>query len=507
MEPLNLLKRSKFVLLNLILVTTLSGCTHMLTGSNGNSDELTVAHDDFGMDVDHTLRSRSDSLFGVGVSLDHPAGRSTTHYRRPGQPATRQLLLASGLRVEYLTRNAADQTDMMAFWPNDSNPTHLISCVELKRSTNEFTGQLNPSVQRIDLRSGQVVTLVRGLSRCDGIRRTPWHTILVGEEVIDGAAWEILDPLLMTEIIVHDRIDNMVSDPEQIAKRPALGIKAWEGLAIYPNGVVVSVDEARPGAIYRFVPERHWQGQQLLSLDQSPLASGALYAMRVDCVGTTRHGDTVGNTGCQIGNGRWLAVDADTARSSARDNGATAVFRPEDLHLDPTYKGPGIRFCWANTGNPGTRHYSEVMCAIDHQPDARRQTTDPHSKQTWLVTDKNQYAEMTVNRFVQGNPVFHSFDNLAFQQNTDNLYVIEDRANGNVLACLPDGSDRDLYSDGCIHIASAIDSSGKPTGFLFTADGATAYLALQHSNDKHMPLVDGYRSDDILRITGFKPLP
>lgn len=491
------------VLLSLILLVTLSACTHRLTDSNSNSGRYTKAHDDFGMGVEQTLESRSDVLFGVGSSLAYPASRSPANYRRPGQPAIQQLSLASGLKVEYLTRDAADQTDMMAFWPDDSKPTHLITCVEQARTTIDDNGKLNPSVQRIDLRSGQVVTMVRGLSRCDGVLRTPWQTILVNEEVIDGAAWEILDPLKVTELVIHDRADNMVSDPKHIAKRPALGIKAWEGLAVYANGVVISVDDARHGAIYRFVPERFWQGQAIQSLEQSPLASGTLYAMRLDCVGSTRHSVTIKNAGCQVGNGNWVAVDAQSARYSARDNGATPVFRPEDLHLDPSYKGPGVRFCWANTGNPKTRHYAEVMCTIDHHPDARLQKIDPASNQAWLVTDKNQPASMTVNRFVQGDPIFHSFDNLAFQPGTGNLYVIEDRANGSVFACLPDGSDRDQLSDGCIRIASAIDSSGKPTGFLFSADGSTAWLALQHSKDKHMPLVDGFRSDDILKITGF----
>jgi len=472
---------------------------------NNVADHHTKTPDDFGLHVEQSLQNQSEELFGIVSPLVKPAPRSVTNYRRPDQTATQQLLLARGLKVEYLTREAADQTDMMVLWPDDSKPSHLISCVEKTRTTIDDNGRLNPSIQRIDLRTGQVVTMVRGLSRCDGIRRTPWQTILVGEEVIDGAAWEIFDPLHVTEQIIHDRIDNMVSDPLHIAKRPDLGIKAWEGLAVYPNGVVVSVDEARPGAIYRFVPEQFWQGQAIQSLEQSPLTGGSLYAMLLDCVGTTRHSETIKNAGCQIGNGYWLAVDAESARYSARNAGATPMYRSEDMHIDPAYAGPGVRFCWTNTGNPKVRHFAEVMCAIDHHPDAHQQAIDPISNKNRLVTDTEQPASITVNRFLQGDPIFHSFDNLEFQQSTGNLYVIEDRANGSIFACLPDGADRDLASDGCIRIASVKDSSGKPTGFLFNAAGTTAYLALQHSKDKHMPLVDGFRSDDILKITGFKP--
>ncbi|HED15976.1 MAG TPA: DUF839 domain-containing protein [Gammaproteobacteria bacterium] len=504
-ETPTLPKKSISGLLSLIILVMLSACTHRPMVANNNSDLSANTRNDFGIGVEQSLKNHSDKLFGVGSVLDKPAPRSSSNYRRPGQPADQQLLLASGLKVEYLTREAADQTDMMALWPDDNNPSHLITCVEKSRSSIDESGRLNPSIQRIDLRSGQVVTMVRGLSRCDGIRRTPWHTILVGEEVIDGAAWEIFEPLKVTEQLIHDRADKLVSDPLHIAKRPELGIKAWEGLAVYPNGVVVSVDETRPGAIYRFVPRQFWQGQALQSLDQSPLASGSLYAMLLDCVGTTPHSNTLKNAGCQVGNGYWLVVDAESARHSARNEGATPMYRAEDMHLDPAYTGAGVRFCWTNTGNPKTRHFAEVMCAVDHHPDAYLQALDTTSNKTRLVTETNQVASVTVKRFIQGDPIFHSFDNLEFQQGSGNLYVIEDRANGSIYACLPDGEDRDLRSDGCIRIASVIDSSAKPTGFLFNAAGTTAYLSLQHSKDKHMPLVDGFRSDDILKITGFKP--
>jgi hypothetical protein len=111
---------------------------------------------------------------------------------------------------------------------------------------------------------------------------------------------------------------------------------------------------------------------------------------------------------------------------------------------------------------------------------------------------------VVVNRFVEGDADFNSFDNLDFQPRTGNLYVIEDHDNGDVFACLPDGADRDLKTDGCVRILSVKDSSAEPTGFLFADDGETAYVSIQHSDDANMPLLDGYGTDDIIRITGFK---
>ena len=85
--------------------------------------------------------------------------------------------------------------------------------------------------------------------------------------------------------------------------------------------------------------------------------------------------------------------------------------------------------------------------------------------------------------------------------------MIEDNVNGDVFACLPDGKDPDIKTDGCIDILSVKDSSAEPTGFKFSADGRTAYLSIQHSRDGKMPAIDDYGTDDIIKITGFKVLP
>ncbi|MCP9453547.1 MAG: hypothetical protein NNA23_12785, partial [Nitrospira sp.] len=151
----------------------------------------------------------------------------------------------------------------------------------------------------------------------------------------------------------------------------------------------------------------------------------------------------------------------------------------------------GVRFCWTNTGESGIAHYGEVLCGIDRAP---------------LVADPAQQT-VTVNRFLEGDADLNQPDNFAFQPKTGIHYVIEDNPNGDVFACLPDGADRDIKPDGCIKILSVKDSSAEPTGFKFTADGKTAYLSIQHSNDGLMPLYDDYRTDDIIKVTGFKIRP
>ncbi len=465
---------------------------------------------DFGLLVEHLLHENSEKYFGFGKPLKESAPATTGQYRTTSQTAIEQILLAHGLKVEYLTRNAANNTDMMAFYPADT-PTHLISCVEGGVSSNIGNGKRNPSVQRINLNGGAVETIVRGMDRCDGIRTTPWGTILATEEATDGSAYEIFDPLNTAEVIITARgacgvAATIASSPgsTNVIKRTALPCMAWEGLAVLPSGVVIGGDELRPGtsagsggngpdsdggAIFKFIPTTLRSGTAAIAtLSESPLASGSAFAMQVSC----NSGNQQFGQGCEVGNAAWIAVTAASARSSANSNKATGFYRPEDLHQDPKFSDPdnpkAIRFCWTDTQDESAGSFGEVMCAIDEDPNTASATS----------------RSVLVYRFIEGNNDFNQPDNLEFQPETGNVYVIEDHPNGDIWACLPDGDDRDFKSDGCVKMLSVKDSSAEPTGFIFDPTGTVAYLSIQHSDDVGMPLVDGYPTDDILKITGFK---
>jgi hypothetical protein len=127
--------------------------------------------------VEQLLQAQSEKFFGFSKPLGESAPPTSGQYRTASQKATDQVLLAQGLKVEYLTREAANAADMIAFYPADK-PTHLTTCVEGGTQTLA-NGKLNPSVQRINLGTGQVETILRGLTSCDGIRTTPWGTILI----------------------------------------------------------------------------------------------------------------------------------------------------------------------------------------------------------------------------------------------------------------------------------------------------------------------------------------
>lgn len=468
---------------------------------------------DFGMEVEKMLQAKSKKLFGFRKPLKASAEGSVA--RVAGQKADDLIELAGGLKAIILTRNVANKADMFSFWPNENAPTHALFCieggVEVIGTLPSGADKLNPSVQSVDLRTGDVVTLLRGMNRCDGIRTTAWGTVLATEETSTGQAYEIINPLLMVNHTVTDRSTGTIVDingnpSANVAKRETLPTMAWEGLTVLDGGVVIAGDELRPGdwdlagdggddsdvdggAIFKFVPDVAHVNGMITNLSDSPLVSGSVYAFRASCREGSSSSFTVNyGQGCEIGNGSWVAVSAADARRDANNNGATGYYRPEDLHKDPTYEGEGVRFCWTNTGREAAQNYGEVVCGID---------TDP------MLADE-AIASVAVNRFVEGDPDMNSVDNLAFQPHTGNVYVIEDHKNGDVFACLPDGADRDIKTDGCVKMMSVKDQSAEPSGFEFTGNGKTAIVAIQHSSDDQMANVDGYGTDDIVMITGFK---
>src|ERR1044071_4649486 len=137
------------------------------------------------------------------------------------------------------TASAADQ---IAFWPDENHPRYIFVCDE---ETSD------PAVQRVDLTlppALNTTTIVTGLESCDPGRRTPWGTILVGEEAGTlGGLYEILDPVsINAPINVSDRDKGTTSDPAHLVKRKAVGSLSFESLAIKDDGTMIYGDELAP---------------------------------------------------------------------------------------------------------------------------------------------------------------------------------------------------------------------------------------------------------------------
>lgn len=508
----------KFRRITRTLAATLFATTALLAGD-----------EDFGQRVQDLLHAQSNLWFGITTPLTGPAG-ATDFIDRAAATAGQRVKLAGSLTAEFVTRSLARSGDMIAFWPDAVNPTHLIVCIEVGRNS----GGTNAGVQRVRLSDGAVETILFGMSVCDGIRTTPWNTVVATEETDDGRAYEILNPLTTTGHWVESRATGVIrtgvgaANPlsANVVQRQALPTMAWEGLEILPSGVVIGGDEERPGttaldsdggAIFKFLPTnpRSTSGP-ISNLADSPLVSGNIYAMTISCQGQGNSSFPQYGQGCEIGLGAWVRLASpNDVRGQADALGATGYYRPEDLHLDPKYAGPGIRFCWANTGNSGANNYAEVVCGVDNVP-------IPSSPAEWLDTRTGRFylaqggtartnvTTVIANRFWEGDQRASAFDNLDFQPHTGNLYVIEDDTFGEIWACLPDGTDRDIKTDGCVAILSVIDAAAEPTGFIFDASGETAYLVIQHGQDSaslRAPLTPGgtpAATDDLIKITGFK---
>ncbi len=471
----------------------------------------------FGSDTATSLSSQSQSLFGFGTPVAASAtvsvARSTTFpggvapsvaQNGFGGDASPLMSLAGGLSAKYLTRiigNAADQGD---FWPyGATNPDYLLFCIEGSAEEINASGKLNPSVQAIDLETGAVKTVLRGMDACDGLRVTPWGTVLATEEVgLSGGVYEILwDPASNVEYSIIERgtaagpatiHDSVGADASGVvAKRTALPAMAWEGMLVTTEGVVIGGDELRPGtaaadadggALFKFVPTTLRAGNTAVTqLSQSPFVSGSSYALRVSCTSGSQYGQ-----GCEIGNGQWIAVNAATATVDANTLGATGYYRPEDLEGDPTFTGAGVRFCFANTGSASAKNYGEILCAVDPSP-----TTAPNAR------------NVVINRFLEGDAELNQPDNIEIQPGSGIVYVIEDNPFGDIWACLPDGPDRDNKTDGCVRLLGLVDQSSEPTGFLFDPTGTKAFFAVQHSDDPAGSMVDDYNTDDVVEISGF----
>ena len=534
------LGRAWQVSLAVAVVMAISVSIISMVGANARGE-------DFGLTVEELLNTQSNELFGIKKPLNKPADAGDVVPREDATADERQLL-AQGLKAQFIARNVAFLGDMIAFWPDDINYTHLIVCIEQERSgtTPEGNEGLNTAVQRVDVKTGGVETILHGMSRCDGIRTTQWGTVLATEEVEDGRAYEIVDPLNTTEHWVADRATGDIRDgidspneSTKVAQHQTLPTLRWEGLTILDTGVVYLGDELRPGdialdvdgaAIYKFIPEMPHDcgaaqavpdGQlcpnTIDDLAHSPLVAGRSYAYTASCQPRTDDSFPQYGQGCEIGEGAWVEVDQLTAPTDANARGATGYYRPEDLHADPTFgifaqdPDAGVRFCWVNTGNEEAQNFGETVCMVDEDPDASATITDDRTGLVYLSNDGTDFAVAVANRFIEGDQRFNSYDNLAFQAHTGNLYIIEDHEFGEIFACLPDGKDRDNKTDGCVSILSITDPDAEPTGFIFDGTGRNAFYILQHGQqptsleDFRSNPVDG-STDDLIKITGFQKL-
>jgi secreted PhoX family phosphatase len=437
---------------------------------------------DFGLFRDGRLDAHSEQLFGVHQGVEASSTESIGGVLAEQDP-TKLVTLAKGLHARVLSAppDLAPNIDMMALWPTASNPTHVIACNE--------QGTSDPGVQRIRLSDGAVETILTGTTSCDPVRRTAWGTILVGEEATDGWLIEIINPLQTTGV-TFNRATGTASGGTGAANvigRTAVGHLAFEGLGLYPNGVLYYGDENRPlngnpgGAYFKFIPTTPWAGGVITNLTQSPLTSGKVYGLRLG----KRSSNTDYGQASETGLGTWIeVVNANNAslRTATTTLKLTGYYRPEDIDLDAVALAAGsVRFCGNNTGNESqNNNWGQTICITDGT----------------LAQATANTAVPEVQFFVIGSHDFAMMDNIAYQPGRGNWIIHEDGdgpdvgRNNDLWSCLEDGDDADSLSDGCLRIGTLNDLTAEWTGGVFDAFGNHFYVSVQHNATGHGVILD-----------------
>jgi uncharacterized protein len=308
----------------------------------------------------------------------------------------------------------------------------------------------NGAVSIVDLRTGATRVLLQnpGYRRLDGIRWTPWGTLLFAEETTGGRVFEAFFAPADPTIVVR------------VEERRALGIVAHEGIEATADGRVFVIDELNGGAIYMFVPDR-----------PRDLSAGQLYAIKA----TNPDG---------TGSFEWVALDRSAvqldARAEADAKGASDYLRPEDVELI------GRNLYVATTTD------SRVL-----EIDLDEQVVSTYVQAGLNVPIENAPAGITGFR----NP-----DNLA-EGPDGRLWIVEDNSYSDIWVVTgnrpddenDDDSDNDESDDDRRNtinraaesvelFASLKDVGAEGTGIYFGKDPRTLFVNIQHA-DK--PLADG----------------
>jgi hypothetical protein len=427
---------------------------------------------DPGLSYADLLAAQSQAIYGFGHPLDHEVSGA---FSGPGDQAVE---LAKGLTARVASSTVGENADMIGLWPDDDAPTDAIIC-------NEITGDVAgtpATLQRVHLADGQVTDIAFGLVSCDPVHRTEWGTIVFGEEDGNiGRIYELLDPLGTTGVQIN-RAAGTTSDPAHIVARTALGQVSYEGVVTLPDGTTYYGDELRPsngkpgGGIYKFAPTHPFAGgAPITNLADSPLAAGTVSVMRLGI----RSGGTDFGQGSNTGAGKWISLGTspgatwNLAAAALAAGGYTGFYRPEDMDLDPLAWADGrIRACWNNTGNDPAANWGETICLEDVGDAAAATGRHP-----------------VVEPFIVGNSHLRMPDNLDFQPGTGILYVLMDattsaedpnQTNDQVWACLPDGADSDILTDGCVRVMNLKDGTAEFTGIQFLGDGRSFLIHVQH---------------------------
>jgi hypothetical protein len=333
---------------------------------------------------------------------------------------------------------------------NTVNETGLQAGRYLYR-THEVSG--NGTVSVVDLwgerpakvlvQEGDFPEFVSGF-QLDGLRWTPWGTLLFAEEELeepDLGTNGVQDRGHLYEIFL-DSEDPMVAI--DVKDRPMVGRVRHEGIDVAPDGSLYVIDELNGGSLFRFVPD-----------SRGDLSSGQLYALKL--TGLT-DAEQVWNSGhSHTGDFEWVPLDMTmvvvNANAAADAVHATEYGRPEDVEII------GQTLYIANTTE-------DRVIAVD----LKKMTVSTFVLAGLNVPVENSGASVTG---------FNNPDNLA-EGPDGRVWIVEDNVPSDIWV-----ADKDLDGDGdadnVYHFASMRDSGAEGTGIYFGEDPTTLFVNVQHA--------------------------
>jgi secreted PhoX family phosphatase len=293
----------------------------------------------------------------------------------------------------------------------------------------------NGSVSVIDLQTGEAKVIAQdaGWRRLDGLRWTPWGTLLFAEETGGGHLFEaFLDPKDPTTVV-------------KVETRAEVGIMRHEGIEALADGTVFVIDELNGGSIYKFVPTT-----------RGDLSDGQLYALKLTGLADAAQTWNPATVEDKVGAFEWVAldmgqvvVDTDAAANAVA---ATEFGRPEDVEVI------GSILYVANTSE-------DRVVAID---------LNSNTLSSFVQAGSNVPVE-SAGAGVTG---FNNPDNLA-QGPDGRLWIVEDNYLSDVWVAGRD-ADHDGAADSVEQFASLKDTGAEISGIYFGKDPKTLFLNVQH---------------------------
>jgi secreted PhoX family phosphatase len=295
-------------------------------------------------------------------------------------------------------------------------------------------------------------TEITSATDLDGIRWTPWGTILFAEEELEEPVVGTQDSGRLYEIFL-DPSDPMMAI--NVKDRPMVGRLRHEGIDVGADGSVYVIDELNGGSLFKFVPDR-----------RGDLSSGQLYALKIQGISSAEQlfGAYDEDTNDHTGHYEWVALNMATvvvnANAAADAVSATEYGRPEDIEII------GQTLYIANTTE-------DRVIALDLMKDM---------VSTFVLAGVNVPVENAgASQTGLNNP-----DNLA-QGPDGRLWIVEDNVPSDIWVTDKD-QDKDGLADGVHLFASMKDSGAEGTGIYFGSDPKALFVNIQHAAK---PLADG----------------